>query len=92
MPQWHPSLPELIAKAVYCPSPLGAGAGGRSLKQQQQAESSDAALAPATPPQPRQPAPGGVLQQLSFAERKQAMTRVSATVDELLGAIVGELV
>lgn len=28
----------------------------------------------------------------SFAERKQAMTRVSATVDELLGAIVGELV
>ena len=28
----------------------------------------------------------------AFAERKQHLTRVSATVDELLNAIVGELI
>lgn len=32
------------------------------------------------------------LSRLSFGERKQHLTRVSATVDELLDAIVGELV
>jgi hypothetical protein len=79
-PVRRPSLSELFAKAV---------AGGATPPPQQGTE----AFALVTPPLRQSPTGGPLAASgMCFAERKQAMTRVSATVDELLGAIVGELV
>ncbi len=79
----RPSLSDLFAKAV-------SGAAGTPPPAKQREAAADG-FAPATPPQ-QLSSLGPLAAHATYAERKQAMTRVSATVDELLGAIVRELV